>query len=301
MTRPEICVIFNPAAGKSRASQRIETLRQSWGDRVAFRPTSHPRHGIELARQASLDGFPIVAGAGGDGTIHEVANGILQSGREDVRFAVFPIGSANDFAYSLFHEKDCPSQRWIDVGKVTADDGRSAHFVCCTGLGFSGAVTVEAQRIRKLQGMLLYGWATMKALWRRYEVPMMELEIDGETTRTPTLMFSLLQGKREGGFVLAPNALLDDGWFDYFQVGRMSRFEVMRFLPRLALFGPTANHPKIRQGRCRSVKIRSEAPMNVHLDGELLCTQEDGLRSFEMELKPRALCVDVEVSRQAPR
>ncbi|MBX9681356.1 MAG: diacylglycerol kinase family lipid kinase [Gemmataceae bacterium] len=297
MPQPELCVIFNPAAGKSRAGRRIESLRQSWGDRVAFWPTQRPGHAMELAKQASLEGFSIVAGAGGDGTIHEVANGILESGRDDVRFALFPIGSANDFAYSLFRAADNGQKaRRIDVGMVRAEDGRSRHFVCCAGLGFSGAVTVESRRIQLLQGVLLYGWATIKALWRRYAVPMAELEIDGEVTRMPTLMFSLFQGEREGGFVLAPNALLDDGLFDFVQIGSLSRLEVMRFLPRLALFGPPTHHPKIRQGRCRTVRFRCDDPVSVHLDGELLCTQEDGLRSFEMELKPGALCVDMEAS-----
>jgi diacylglycerol kinase (ATP) len=300
MPQPELCVIFNPAAGKNRATRRIESLRQSWGDRVAFRPTQRPGHAMELAKQASLDGFSIVAGAGGDGTIHEVANGILASGRDDVRFALFPIGSANDFAYSLFRAaNNGESTRRIDVGVVRAEDGRSRHFVCCAGLGFSGAVTVESRRIKKLQGTLLYGWATIKALWRRYAIPEVELEIDGATTRMPTLMFSLFQGEREGGFVLAPDAVLDDGLFDFVQVGPLSRWEVMRFLPRLALFGPPKDHPKLRQGRCRTVRFRSDQPVNVHLDGELLCTQEDGLRSFEMEMKPQALCVDLAVCSEA--
>lgn len=300
MSRPELCVIFNPAAGKHRAARRLESLRRSWGDRAVFRPTERPGHAVELARQASLEGFPVVGGAGGDGTVHDVANGILASERSDVRLALFPVGSANDFAYSLFREPSGEPHRWIDVGLVRGEDGRTRRFVCCAGFGFSGSVTVASRQVRSLQGIALYGWATLRALWNDYAVPKVRLETDGEIVDAPTLMFSVFQGKREGGFVMAPNAVLDDGLFDFVQVGSLSRWQVLRFLPRLALFGPPQGHPQVRQGRCRTVRLRSETPLDAHVDGELFCTKEDGLRTFEIEMQPRALCVDLAISVQAP-
>src|SRR5262245_29714593 len=113
---PELCVIYNPAAGKRRAERRLEPVRRAWGDRAAFRPTERSGHAAELAMQAALDGFSIVAAAGGDGTVHEVGTGLLRAGRADVRFAVIPIGSANDFAYSLVKMPG-------DVGRI--DIGRA--------------------------------------------------------------------------------------------------------------------------------------------------------------------------------
>src|SRR5438309_1482052 len=104
MSRRELCVIFNPAAGRGRAAARLEQLRRQWGDRVDFRPTQHPGHAEALAHQAALDGFAVVAAAGGDGTVHEVANGLLCARRPEVVFAVLPIGSANDYHHSLVHD-----------------------------------------------------------------------------------------------------------------------------------------------------------------------------------------------------
>src|SRR5689334_22987772 len=115
-----LCIIYNPMAGKRRAERRLEAARRAWGDRAEFRPTTCPGHGAELATQAASEGFAIVAAAGGDGTVHDVATGLLRSGRRDVHFAVIPIGSANDFAFSL--TKMSGDVGYIDVGRARRED-----------------------------------------------------------------------------------------------------------------------------------------------------------------------------------
>ena len=291
MPHPELCVIFNPAAGRGQAARRLARIRKAWGDRVAFQPTDYPGHALELARHAALDGYKIVAAAGGDGTVHEVANGLLQAQRPDVQFGIIPIGSANDYHASLEMEATSPpaAVRTVDVGLVRGPGGRQKFFVCCLGLGLNGAVTMEARKIKRLQGIALYGLATLRALWYHYRCPQMELALDGQpSVRAATLMLSVLVGRREGGFVLAPKASLDDGWLDYVHAQDLSRFEVLKFLPRLALTGPPSNYPKVRQGRCRSLKLTSEAPLVVHVDGEFFCVPKEDVRSLEIEIVPQA-------------
>lgn len=293
----ELCVIFNPAAGRGQAARRLQALRRSWGKRVDFKPTSHAGHAVELAEDAARAGFSIVAAAGGDGTVHEVANGLLRAGRPDVRFAVLPIGSANDYAHSLQHalgNGNLPDDNVaVDVGRVRDITGREKYFVCCLGLGLNGAVTMESRRIRRLQGIALYGLATLRALWYHYACPTLDLTIDGEPSSMPTLMLSVLVGRREGGFVLAPAAELADGWMEYVHAGALSRFEVLQFLPRLALFGPPTEHPKVRMGRCRRVTLRSPVPLTVHVDGEFFCVPSDDVRELAIEIIPAALKVNV--------
>ncbi|MEM9703945.1 MAG: diacylglycerol kinase family protein, partial [Planctomycetota bacterium] len=100
-----ICVIFNPAAGRRRAKRRLAGFLKRWEGRVTLRPTERAGHAAELAANAVAEGFDLVAAAGGDGTVHEVASGLLTAaegaGRPAPSFAVVPIGSANDYAYSL--------------------------------------------------------------------------------------------------------------------------------------------------------------------------------------------------------
>jgi diacylglycerol kinase family enzyme len=293
----EICVVFNPAAGKQRAAKRLQTLERHWGNRVHWRPTDAAGHAVELARQAAIEGYSIVAAAGGDGTVHEVANGLLLAGNRDVRFAVIPIGSANDYAHSLEHAFPPNSEsdvHAVDVGLVREPGGRQRYFVCCLGLGFNGMVTLESRRIRRLQGVALYGLATLRALWYHYGTPRMEITFDEEPPRQlRTLMMSVLVGRREGSFVMAPDAKLDDGLLDYAHAGDLTRWEVLRLLPRLALAGPPTAHAKVRLGRCRRIHLRSESPLAVHTDGEFFCRPDENIRELEMHIMPAALHVQL--------
>lgn len=297
----DLCVIFNPASGKGRASRRLNQMRQL-GRAIEFRPTQAPGHAVELARQAAHEGFTTVVAAGGDGTVHEVANGLLQAGNPRVCFGILPIGSANDYFASLeleaIHSSQDPlGERTVEVG-VVRGGGREKFFVCCLGLGLNGAVTVESRKIKRLQGIPLYGLATLRALWYHYDLPRLTLAIDNQSpTQTPSLMLSVLVGKREGSFVMAPRASLSDGWLDYVHCGDLSRFEVLRFLPRLALWGPPEQHPKLRQGRCKRIALSSDKPLIVHLDGEFFCQPHDRIHELEIDVKPGALRVDPSLGR----
>jgi diacylglycerol kinase family enzyme len=255
-------------------------------------------HAEQLGLQAANDGYSVVAAAGGDGTVHEVANGILRAGKPDVALAVFPVGSANDYAYSLGLNSDRwltlpePSTaRQVDAGIVRSADGRERYFVNGLGLGFNGAVTLESRRIRRLRGVLLYGLALLRALYSHYACPAMAITIDGAVRQTPTLALTVAIGRREGNFILAPHAVVDDGLFDYLHAGCVGRLELLRHVPGMITGDLPAGHPALWTGRCRHVQVRSETPLTVHLDGELFSRPEDGIRDLEIRILPAALKV----------
>lgn len=290
-----ICVIFNATAGRSRARGRFETLRRACGDRIEFWPTERAGHAIQLARQAAEQGFEVVAAAGGDGTVHEVANGLLQAERPEVRFAVLPIGSANDYADSLEKSRE-GGDSWVraDVGRLRTGDGKTRYFVCCLGIGFSGNVTAESRRIRRLQGAALYGVAALRAMRHRWQHLDLVARLDEETTiAEPTLLVSCMIGRREGGFVMAPSSRVDDGWLEVVHVGRLSRWEGLRLLAVLAVSGPPKAHPRVRYERCRHLVIESRQPLAVHADGEIVCRPEENVRRLEVELLPGRLWVQL--------
>ena len=201
MSTNHLCVIYNPTAGKNRAIRRLTAVREAWGDRAEFWPTERPGHADELARRAAEAGFAKIVAAGGDGTVHEVANGILASARTDVDFAVIPIGSANDFAFSLFKMPAATETCVIDVAKAQREDGKSKHFLCNLGLGFNGGVTVEARKLAWLQGMALYGVAALRALQRHYRCPMTTIRIDEESPWRVPMLLSLAWRKSCSGRV----------------------------------------------------------------------------------------------------
>ena len=295
----EVCVIFNPTAGRGRAGARLGKLRRVLGARAEFRPTSWAGHAAELATEAAEDGFPIVAAAGGDGTVHEVANGLLRAHTTDTILAVLPIGSANDYAYSLQLDTDwwLGANPWVgvrrvDVGVARSPCGRERFFVNGLGLGFNGAVTREARRIRGLQGIPLYGLAICRAMRLRYEFPLLRIRIDGGAEqRVPTLALTLGLGRREGNFLLTPDAVLDDGLFDYLHVGRLGRLRLLRYVPRMILGRVPKDDPVIGSGRCRRMEVRSDTPLMVHIDGEFFCVPEEGVCELAVELLPGRLPV----------
>ncbi len=294
-----VCVIYNPASGRGRASRRLDRLRRAWRARAVFWPTTAPGEARELARKAALAGYATIAAAGGDGTVHEVANGLLEAGQADTVLAVIPAGSANDYAHSLGldrlwwqHPDLSSAPRAVDVGIVRAP-GRRCYFVNGLGLGFNGIVTHQSRRIPHLQGPALYGLALLRTLCFHYELPSIAIRID-ETQQHcgPTLALSLALGQREGNFVVAPRARLDDGLFDFVLAGSLSRWQMIRLLPWLVSGrGLPHHHPQVQLGHCRRVHLQSEASLTVHTDGELFCTPADGVRDLQIELLPAALRV----------
>jgi diacylglycerol kinase (ATP) len=294
----EVCVIYNPEAGRGQDRTVVNRMRRVLREQAEFRPTREPGHACDLARQAADAGFRVVAAAGGDGTVHEVTNGLLQA-RKQAILAVIPTGSANDFAYSLrlgradwwLRPDPSISVRHTDVGMVRAA-GRTRYFVNCLGVGFNGAATLEARKIRNLRGIPLYALALIRALRSHYEAPILAIRLDGsEEQRVPTLSLTLGIGEREGNFLLTPRAILDDGLFDYLHVGRLGRLRLLSYVPRMIRGRIPDNDPVIGQGRCRSVAIRSEMPLIVHTDGEFFCLPHEGVKELEIELIPGRLPV----------
>jgi diacylglycerol kinase (ATP) len=296
-TERPTCVIFNPSAGRGRAARLLHSLQQSQPTAFELCPTERPGHAIELARAAAEAGCPVVVAAGGDGTVHEVANGILLAGRNETIFSVWPFGSANDYAFALGVKR----QRWqgppagqevrsVDVGRIEAA-GKSVYFVNCSGIGFNGGVTLESRRIRWLRGMPLYGLATWRALWRHFDQPVMRLELDDFRREAPTLALSVNLGPREGNFPITPKAQLDDGLFDVVHAGPLTRWQALKWLPRMATGTLPTDDPRLWQGRCRRATVESSAPLRVHADGEFFCHPEDGVRQVTIEVLPGRLRV----------
>jgi diacylglycerol kinase (ATP) len=296
MSQPKkTCVVYNPASGRGRALTRIDGRRACIDGEVDVVATTGPGDAEQIAERAASEGCVRIVAAGGDGTVHEVANGIIRSGNPDVAFAVWPMGSANDYAYSLGLTGD-PFQQTethtVDVGKITGPDGRHRYFVNGMGLGFNGGVTVEARRIRWLRGMSLYGLAMLRAMVRHFKKPLMHFKFDDSVRDSPTLALTLNLGKREGGFPLTPRADLSDGYFDYMHAGPVSRLELLLNFPNLIRGTLPDNHPRMWLGRCRSLALRSEAPLRIHLDGEFFCQPEDGVESVEVEMLSNRLRVE---------
>ena len=297
MSRPDVCVIFNARAGRGGAAQRLRHLQRVLGPRAEFRATQKPGHATDLAREAAQKGFPYIGAAGGDGTVHQVATGLLQAGRPEATLAVFPIGSANDYAHSLeldgrwwLREGNTVEAAALDVGLVQAPDGRHRYFVNTIGIGFTGSVALDAEHV-PLRGLGRDLIALLHTLCVRYRCPQMTASFDGTTFCEPTLIVSLGIGRRQGNFVVAPDALLDDGLFDYLHAGALSRWQLLRLLPAAVQGRPPTDEPQVRLGVCRRSTVDSEAALVAHIDGEIFCRPHENIHRLEVEILPGRLRV----------
>jgi diacylglycerol kinase (ATP) len=291
----KIKFIINPIAGQGAgklASPEIERLvRENSMDCEIVR-TEHPGHAIDLARDAAANNIDIVVAVGGDGTSNEVLNGLMQAwnqGYRNLKMGIIGIGRGNDFAYAFgippglhngFQAVLQGNHRFMDVGQIIGGDyplGR--YFGNGVGIGFDAVVGFEAMKLTHLHGFLNYIVAALRTIFLFFNAPLVQIEINEKVISQPSLMISIMNGRRMGGgFMMAPKARTDDGLLDICMVGQLSRIGILSMIPRF-MKGTQATQPKVNIGigsKIHVVALKGVLP--VHADGETICTAGNELR-----------------------
>ncbi|MCS7060536.1 MAG: diacylglycerol kinase family lipid kinase [Anaerolineae bacterium] len=303
-------IIVNPAAARGRAGKTAAQLRalietDHSTAHIEWTYTERPGHAVELTRQAGESGCEVVAVMGGDGTVHEVANGLMQIDRlSRPALAIVPIGSGNDFVSGAELWQDpltalqrtvqaCNgglTTRWLDLGYVQDNRGRSEYFVNVIGIGLDASVAWHAQHMPGLSGFAMYFAALMRTLTNNYGAIPISLGIDDELeVRKPVLMIAIANGTREGGgFKITPAARIDDGELDLAMIGPVSRVRLLQLIPDV-MAGTHARHPEITLRRIRRIHLRSEHPLLSHFDGEIFSWHGQGVREMLISVEPAAV------------
>jgi diacylglycerol kinase (ATP) len=297
---PTHLVIVNPTAGRGVAKRvvpRVTQMLKEHGLSFDLAYTERPWHAAELARQAASNGYEVVAALGGDGTSNEVLNGLVQAqeaGEGDAALGVLCVGTGNDFAYgvgiSLDLEAGCAALargrvRTIDVGRAVG----FRYFGNGIGIGFDAVANVQAARIKRLRGFALYLVAVLRTLLFYYRAPLTLIEGDDWTLEQPTLLVSIMNGRRlGGGFLTAPYAAPDDGLFDLCIGAKMNQLQMLAFVPRF-MRGTQVGRPKVTMAQSRRVRVTvKEGTQVAHADGETICLDAE---QMEFELLPGRLRV----------
>lgn len=298
-------LIVNPVAGDGRALHLEpwlhRRLRQA-GPGARMIETSAPGHARELARHAAESGHDRLVAVGGDGTVQEVVNGLLEA-RNGLAVGILPSGNGNDLARSLglpTRPEDAlgvalgDELTTIDVGRASRGDGVTGtvrHFASAGGIGFDAQVarTMAGRRHRWQHGRIGYLLSTLWEL-QRFHNRGVQLTIEtseGERTIERRVLFMAFANGQfyGGGMQIAPAASLDDGWIDLCLVGDISRLEAIHQLPGL-YHGRHVGHPAVEFIRARSVAIQGEDGTHAHLDGEPF-----GTIPLHIEVVPMALRV----------
>jgi diacylglycerol kinase (ATP) len=296
-------LILNPMADMGHAWMAANDLRPIVAEHggADWSGTVYPTHATELARQAGLDGYDLVIAMGGDGTAHEVINGLMQvPAAQRPALGVVPIGSGNDFAYALgipvepdraLVQALTGSATPVDVGLLTDERGRQEYFDNTIGIGFDTVVTIHSHHMPLLRGFVMYFVAVIQTILMNHNVARMQFETDGEKWEQENLMLVVCNGPREGGgFMIAPNAKADDGILEYMLVRKVGRAMMFRLVPEF-MRGTHVGFPQIRTGRCKKLSLTSDRPLYIHADGEIFTDFGSNLKGLTIEILPGALQV----------
>ncbi|HEY3249312.1 MAG TPA: diacylglycerol kinase family protein [bacterium] len=285
--------IVNPVSRKGRARAVWPSVRQilQHGGVEVHEAVSEARmHAWELATQAAADGYDVVVSVGGDGTNHEVVNGLLRADAPTPpALGLIPAGTANDLARCLRVPFDPAAaarlllngaRRRIDIGQVN-----DRFYATISGVGFDAEVARLVNHWpRYVGGTLLYiaGIVTMLV---RFSPVESEITIDG---RSQTAKMFLLAAANTnwyaGGMFMAPHARIDDGLLAVVWAEDLGKAETLAVLPKL-FSGAHLKHPKVFHTTAREVQVTSATPLAIHADGESVGTVPAHFRIIPLALE----------------
>ena len=296
----KIKLILNPVANHGRSLQQAADLRSLLTNHHAdWSGTEYPGHATELARQAGEQGYDLVVAVGGDGTVHEVINGLMQvPERTRPALGIVPLGSGNDFADILGIPSD-PGEALLsavhgqshslDVGSVRDENDRLEYFNNTIGMGFDSLVNMHTRKITAIHGFMMYFVALMRTIFRNFDPIDLHVETDQETWDLRSLMLAVGNGPREGGgFIITPDAKLDDGLLNYVTIKNISRLMMLRLVPEV-MKGTHGRFKQVRMGTCRRMTVTSQQPLYVHCDGEIYAGFGTDIRKLAIQILPNSI------------
>lgn len=295
----QVSLIYNPHAGFGHWDSTVRRIANYWQERgweVMICPTARPGHATQLAANAAAFGHGLVLAAGGDGTLNEVANGLVHS---QTILAPLPVGTGNSFAKEL----RMPRPTFVDWGQlrhasellfegtVQQMDVGCTHTGRCwllwVGTGIDGFVVDQIEPRSKLFKQLGPAGYAARALFFLPNFPTMRatVVVDTHAVQDDFLMISVSNCRLFAGGELRLNAtaVLDDGYFEVWLFRGQQWPTMMRYVLELGLENH-ADDPSIDMIRGKSVSIQTEPPMPYHVDGEPV-----GSAPLTCEIQPGAI------------
>lgn len=283
-----LLLIYNPSSGRQVINQIlgdiILSLQEKWN--IHVQPTSQPGHAEKMASDPKSANYDIIVVAGGDGTIHEVVNGMMQLSKRP-KLGIIPAGTANDIARSLQVPLDLleacaflktERTRYIEVGRC-----EDRYFVNFLGFGLISTVSDQVADDTKSQfGHFTYYVKSLQHV-RNQSVFHAKIETDEQTVETDAVMGYIANGRSLAGIELFPESGLGDNQFEIIFVRDVKLSELVDVVFSYFRHGPLEGDAITRiQGT--SFSITCDPPQLLDMDGE-----KTGVTPVSIELVPRAL------------
>lgn len=303
MKKSSAFFIINPLSGNGKMSRSwshwAKALQKSGISSFDYAFSRHPGHATELVREGIKKGFRLLVAVGGDGTAHEVLNGMLSQSDcppDDLVLAVLPTGTGNDWIRSYGIPTRLPD--WIrmlqmgntrlqDIGLITCQrnqETRKRYFLNVAGLAFDANVVQYLASRPERNNQLRYLRSVVKCL-AGFRAPEAIIHIDDQLFTGRFFTINIGKGRYSGGGMqLVPQAKPDDGRFAITLAESLTKREVVLNIHKL-YNGRIGTHPKIKTLHGKKIKIEGVAePIPVEADGEFL-----GESTVEVDILPQAI------------
>ena len=274
-------LIANPISGKGKAknvAERTHNLLINSDHKGQVKFTKGGGDASLIAKEAVSNGIKWVIVCGGDGTLHEVVNGIAKV--KDVTLSIIPCGRGNDLASAIGIPRKpgkaidtlfTGTNKNIDLGYVRSEKGTEHFFTTIATCGFDTEVSRRgASRKTPFSGTASYLYAAVVTLFH-YKSPSVQIEGDFGKYEGEILLAATGSTKSYGGgFKIVPDAIYDDGLFDVCIIRPLPSFTILRLMATL-FWGGHVNHPAVEINQTQSLRIETDPPVMLFADGEPMC------------------------------
>lgn len=284
--------IVNTVSGNGRGRKiwaRVQRLLEERKIPYLVEFTKGPGHATEIARAAARSNVQAVVGIGGDGTVHEVGNGLVGT---EIPMGYIPAGSGNDFALAqnIPSDPEQALQRVLNhqVRRVDTADIGDRLMIGFAGVGFDAKVadTVNRSPFKRWAGRSIYFFGAFQVL-TRFRPAAVTLHIDGKRHEYQGLWLVAVTNNPYygGGMKICPDAQNDDGLLDICCVHDLNHVQFLKMFPSV-YEGKHVNHSSATLLRGKEITIDSGTPLVVHADGEII-----GSTPLSIRVRPQSLCV----------
>jgi YegS/Rv2252/BmrU family lipid kinase len=300
-----IMLVVNPAAGGYATKREWKSIQKYLNKHLEisfdYCQTQYPGHATLLTKEAISNGYNLIVAIGGDGTINEVANGLLLNPNEKTTLGVIGTGGSCCFIDSLGIPRDYHKavtllnnlkRRSIDIAEVEymhKNGKQRRYFINHADIGFGAEATRRWSRISQKTGRLMsfilrFGIA-VTSLWDHRNIPI-EIDVDGKVLKVCSSIIIVENGQYFANRMLAaPLASLEDGLLDVVILNNVSKIELLSMVPQIYQ-GTYIKHPKVNTYSAKKIEIKSSERLFIEIDGELV-----GEGPVSISIIPKALSI----------
>jgi len=291
-----VLLVYNPHAAHQRARKLLPEIQEYFakkGIEIDLQFTEYPGHGKEIIEQADFSNIDGIVAAGGDGTMFEVVNGYYKNKNQNKPpIGTIPTGTGNAFA----HEFDLKSTDWqraidiiaakkvrnVDVGHFETETD-AYYFINILGFGFVSDVVNTAHQLKKI-GNVAYSLSVFYRLLRLKSFQL-KIEFDGQVIERDNVFVEISNTRYTGvSYLMAPNAIIDDGLLDITLLNHCSRRRVVKLFPTI-FKGEHLNEPEVETFQAEKISIQTSEPKVLSPDGEILGSTPIDVTCLKQDLK----------------